>query len=137
MFNMLVILDTFTKRGICELLNVLQADSVLALDLGTGDINWAVQLGPLESWTYACIGTLAGGPLNLTGIDIHLSVTYPSSLSSLSLSIHLPSHCSCVAEYSTMLVLLGPETQAICVVVALLYTLFRTTVHISKTFGSQ
>lgn len=51
------------------------ADSVLALDLDTGDIKWAVQLGPLESWTYACIGALAGGPLNLTGVDIYLPTT--------------------------------------------------------------
>ena len=55
---------------------MLQADSVLALDLDTGDINWAVQLGPLEAWTYACIKTLAGSPLNLTDIDIYLSVPF-------------------------------------------------------------
>ena len=54
---------------------VVQANSIVALDLDSGDINWAVQLGPLESWTYACIGAAANSPqLNLSAIDIYLSV---------------------------------------------------------------
>lgn len=31
-------------------------ESVIALDLATGRINWARQLGPLDAWNVACIG---------------------------------------------------------------------------------
>ena len=43
----------------------------MALDLEGGDINWSVQLGPLESWTFACVN-FAGAQLNLTGVDVYL-----------------------------------------------------------------
>jgi len=49
----------------------LQANSIVALDLDTGDISWSVQLGPLESWVYSCISSAALN-LNLSGVDIHL-----------------------------------------------------------------
>ena len=56
----------------------------MAIDLDTGDINWAVQLGPLESWTYACLGAGSSPDLNLTGIDIYLSVPICLSLCTMS-----------------------------------------------------
>ncbi|DBA77714.1 TPA: hypothetical protein ACH3X2_008409 [Trebouxia sp. C0005] len=47
------------------------ANSIVALDLDTGDISWSVQLGPLESWVYSCISSAALN-LNLSGVDIYL-----------------------------------------------------------------
>ena len=49
----------------------MQANSIVALDLDTGDINWSVQLGPLEAWVFACIGA-AALDLNLTGVEVYL-----------------------------------------------------------------
>ncbi len=49
----------------------LQANSIVALDLDTGDISWSVQLGPLESWVYSCISSAAFS-LNLSSVDIYL-----------------------------------------------------------------
>ena len=49
----------------------LQANSIVALDLDTGDINWSVQLGPLEAWVFACISAAALN-LNLTGVEVYL-----------------------------------------------------------------
>jgi glucose dehydrogenase len=55
----------------CQMITTLQANSIVALDLDTGDISWSVQLGPLESWVYSCISSAALN-LNLSGVDIHL-----------------------------------------------------------------
>ena len=65
--------DQKSHSGQVQVLAVVQANSVVALDLDTGDINWAVQLGPLEAWTYACVGAAANSlSLNLTGVHIYL-----------------------------------------------------------------
>ncbi|KAL0046900.1 hypothetical protein WJX82_001192 [Trebouxia sp. C0006] len=47
------------------------ANSIVALDLDTGDVSWSVQLGPLESWVYSCISSAALN-LNLSGVNIYL-----------------------------------------------------------------
>ena len=55
----------------CHMITTMQANSIVALDLDTGDISWSIQLGPLESWVYSCISSAALN-LNLSGVDIHL-----------------------------------------------------------------
>ncbi len=65
--------DCFKTALLCKCLMIatLQANSIVALDLDTGDISWSVQLGPLESWVYSCISSAALN-LNLSGVDIYL-----------------------------------------------------------------
>lgn len=36
-------------------------EAVVALDLATGRVNWARQLGPLDAWNVACVGAPASG----------------------------------------------------------------------------
>jgi outer membrane protein assembly factor BamB len=51
-------------REPCMPVNVYQT-SVLALDIATGEINWATTLGPLDAWNAACgTGLVPGSTLN-------------------------------------------------------------------------
>lgn len=65
---------------LCLPSNVYQ-ESVLALDINTGNINWARQLTPLDSWTVAC-GWPPSFPRNMTlcpghpGPDAGTSITH-------------------------------------------------------------
>ncbi|KAK4163953.1 Quino protein alcohol dehydrogenase-like protein [Cladorrhinum sp. PSN259] len=56
---------TVIKQGLtsdpCLPRNVFQ-ESVLALDLESGRINWVKQLSPLDAWNVACVGGLLGTP---------------------------------------------------------------------------
>jgi outer membrane protein assembly factor BamB len=45
----------------CLPLEILQ-ESIVAIDIDTGNINWLKQMSPLDAWTFAC-GRTVGGPV--------------------------------------------------------------------------